>query len=211
MNFTAYESRTAASAAAAELIGKRLADALQEFDETALLVSGGSSPAECLAMLSAKPLDWSRVRVSLTDERCVPVTDEASNEKMVRRQLLRENASKARFVALSKRSVGELAPHIACALIGMGEDGHFASLFPDNPKLAQLLDPAAEPDCMQITTAASEVNRITANLSLLLAGSMVVLLIFGEKKKVLIEQPGDLPVASLLKQQRVPVSICWAP
>lgn len=210
LNLNTFDSRKEASNAAADLIAASLRKALDADDEASLLVSGGSSPLDCLSALSEKQLDWNRVRVSLTDERCVPVMDDASNEKMVRGQLLQNEAEEARFIGLDDKAVPGLARCLCCALVGMGEDGHFASLFPDNPRLSALLEVDGEPACEQITTLASDVKRVTANLPLLLSGDVVVLLVFGKNKLAIVESPGELPIAALLSQQKTPVQIFWA-
>ncbi|MGD9265450.1 MAG: 6-phosphogluconolactonase, partial [Lysobacterales bacterium] len=146
VDFHAFENREAASRAAAGLLAGWLDDALGRGLETSasLVVSGGSTPGPCFAQLSAKPLDWSRVTVVPSDERWVPAEDPASNEGLIRRQLLRDKAAPAQLLPFFRDGIDAAqAPGLieedlkavprpfSATLLGMGEDGHFASLFPD--------------------------------------------------------------------------------
>ena len=204
-----FDTRGAAAQAAANRLAESLELALAEASAVGLLVSGGSSPRECLEILSRKVLDWQRVVVLPTDERCVAPDDPASNERMVRAQLLQNHA---RMATYERPRPGEHAPgEIAAALVGMGEDGHFASIFPDAPPELRLLDVEARAGYHRIATASSEYQRITANLSLLLRARSVCLLVFGDAKKRVLSCPGDLPVHSLIAQSSVPVEVIWAP
>ncbi len=207
MNLREFESREGASRAAAAWIESRLRRGLEQAGPAGLIVSGGSTPGPCLEMLSKADLNWQQVEVSLTDERLVPADDDASNERMVRECLLRGDAATAPF-----RQVGELpAATVVCSLVGMGNDGHFASIFPDNPALVALLDGGAAPAVLEVTTAASPYPRKTINLAYLLQGQAVLLLIFGADKKKILAKPGGLPIAALLQQGRVAVEVYWAP
>ena len=205
----AYTDREDTSLAAANTIAAALDRRLSAADRATLVVSGGSTPGGCLAALSEIDIDWSRVRVMLTDERCVPLDDPASNERMVRETLIRGRAREARFVPLVAGSLESLATTFAVALVGMGEDGHFASLFPDLPDLATLSDVTAEPAVSQVSTSASPVPRLTMNLAALARADERILLVFGEAKRAIIEAPQGYPVEALLAQQ--PLTICWAP
>ena len=205
-----FETREEASAAVARLLAERLRSRLAMYEKAGLIVSGGSSPLRCYDGLSREKLDWSRVHVLLTDERCVPAEHEASNERMLRENLLINEAEKATFVPLNEENVSVMHSAFAAALVGMGEDGHFASIFPDNPDLARLLDPVGPINVADVKTAVSDYGRRTVSLSFLLNSEMIFLLAFGETKKNLLCNPGALPVSALIRQQSVPVSIFWA-
>ncbi len=225
-----YSQREMASAIAAERIASALRRRLAAGGEAVLVCSGGSTPGRCYDALSATPLDWSRVRVTLSDERWVPADDEKSNERLVRERLLRGEAREADFVPLYRQGLspeqgcealtadagaGRLPRPFACSLLGMGEDGHFASLFPDSAALAAGLDPAGDSLCLPVVTAASELPRVTLTLAPLAESEEIVLLIFGEKKWAVYERARDgdtsLPVAALLASAPTPVRVVWAP
>jgi len=211
MNLQRYGSRDAASAAAAALMTGALSGRLSRDGQATLVVSGGSSPTASLSRLSATPLDWGRVLVTLTDERCVPVTDEASNERMVRERLLRDKAADAHFVRLDEQGLASLPKPFACSLIGVGEDGHFASLFPDLAELDAALDLDNPNGCVPVHTAASPHPRVSMTLAQLVQSDLLLLLAFGERKLAVLEDPDGLPVAALLNQTRAPLQVIWAP
>ena len=149
--------------------------------------------------------------ITLTDERVVPANHADSNEKMVRDTLLKDEASCATFYPAADTSIPHIRGSIACSLVGMGEDGHFASIFPDLAELPALTNSKAKPGFKRVNTDASEHPRVTANLSLLLCSRDILLLVFGESKKQVLENPGDRPISHLLNQNTVPVEIYWAP
>lgn len=206
-----HSDRAAASTVAAELLAAALNDRLSEAAQASLVVSGGSTPAGALEQLAQAPLPWDRISVLLTDERCVPVSDPASNERMVRECLLTGAAAAAGFVRLEPgRKIAAPMP-FAAVLAGMGEDGHFASLFPDLDDLEAALDPEAPPGCLTVSTVASPHPRVSLNLAALTAARLVVLLAFGAAKRAVIEAPDAYPVGRLLTQTRAPVRVLWAP
>lgn len=223
-----FADREAASAAAAERIAAALERRLEAQGEASLVVSGGTTPVACFEALAKTVLDWSGVRVVLSDERWVPPDDDDSNEKLVRNVLLRDRAADAGLLAVYRdgatpagraAELDEALRHgpfpFACALLGMGSDGHFASLFPDAEALEDGLDPDSRTLCLPVTTAASPHPRISLSLSALSRSDEVLLLIFGDDKWQTLTQAKSaadaLPVSRLLTQKRAPVSVYWAP
>ena len=221
-------SRREASQLAAQRIARRLKMDLESQSEASIVVSGGSTPAECLGFLASTKLPWDRVHVVPSDERWVPADDAASNEKMIRETLIFDQASSAMLHPLyaanttAREHCATLANELdalpllfSSVLLGMGEDGHFASLFPDIAGLDDALDPDSPARCIAVTTATSPCERISLTLSTLARSKEIVLLIFGDaKRRVLEEAKGtgsDLPVGHLLRQQRTPVHVVWAP
>lgn len=222
-----FDSRADASVAAADFIAAAVSTQLATRESASLIVTGGSSPAACYAALAARPLDWSRVQVLLSDERWVPPNDSASNERLVRDTLLQDAAAAAQLLPMYSantspeergQALNRLLPSMlrpcACALLGMGGDGHIASLFPDAGNLAEGLDADGAESCIVVRTAASEHLRISLTLAALLQSDVLVLLFFGTGKRAVYEQAraasSELPVAKLLAQKRTPVHVFWA-
>ncbi len=224
-----FDTREAASIAAAEHIAKSVARRLDAQGEASVVVSGGTTPERCLEELSRADLDWAGVHVVLSDERWVAPDQDDSNEKMIRETLLQGAAADAallgifdadsdaesRCAALTE-SIRTLPFPFACALLGMGADGHFASLFPDADNLADALDAESASLWVPVHTAASPHPRVSLTLAALSRSDEIVLLIFGDDKRQTLEAArnannGDYPVSRLLRQKRAPVSVYWAP
>ena len=195
-----------------------------------LVVPGGHTPAPLFDRLSEATLDWSSVWVTLTDERWVETQSSASNERLVREHLLRNAAASANFVGLknalpdphtaageSWSAVAELPRPFDCVLLGMGDDGHVASLFPDSPGLAAAMDPGAPPGCVGMTAPAPPRARLSLNLRALLDSRRIGILIVGQAKWATYERARargpavDMPVRALLAQQNVPLTVYWSP
>ncbi len=223
-----FDSRDEASVAAAETIAGLIERRLAAQEGASLVVPGGTTPARCFEALSGADLDWSAVSVVLSDERWVAPDSDDSNEKLVRDTLLTGRAAggslvsvfdaasspAARAEALADEIRGLPFP-FACSLLGMGEDGHFASLFPDAENLEEGLDTESATLCLPVRTAASPHPRISLSLSALSRSDEIVLLVFGEAKLAVLEAAkaagSELPIARLLRQKRAPVNVYWAP
>ena len=225
----AFPDRGALAAAAAGVIAGQLDRRLREGPARArFAATGGSTPKACYEQLRERPIDWSRVDVTLGDERWVPPSSPDSNQGMLQAELLQGGAAPARLVPLwrdlaSPEATAEAAePDIAAllpfevVLLGMGEDGHFASLFPGSPALAEGLDLDTPRLCIGVPAGAPAPPqpRISLTLRALVETRLVVLLITGEAKLRMLRSAmagADLPVRALLVQSRAPVRILWAP
>jgi len=228
MNLEESATREQASIAAASRIVAAVERRLGEQARTRLIVTGGSSPLQCYAYLSQADIDWRSVQLLLSDERWVPAEHVDSNEKMVRACLLTGKAVQATLLPffaadttlaarcdeMSQLLAGLDSP-AACALLGMGDDGHFASLFPDAANLSVGLQADSATFCIPVDTAASPHQRISLTLSELVKSEEIVLLCFGDAKREVIDQDehgaGNFPISHLLKQSQVPVTVFWAP
>ncbi len=223
-----FDSREEASAAAAERIAGALTRRLENQKAASLVVSGGTSPVQCFEALAHKDIDWSRVGIIPSDDRWVPREHDDSNEKLVRDKLLVNGAASAdllpffaREVSVEERAAAldqeiRFAPFpFACSLLGMGTDGHFASLFPDAENLAEGLDLESRTLCLPVKTAASPHARISLTLAALSRSDEIVLLFFGDEKRIIYDKAkagnARYPVTRLLRQKRAPVSVYWAP
>lgn len=212
-------------AALVQAVGDPLAAALDAGGDAVLAVSGGRSPVPLFHALRDADLDWSRVLITLVDERCVAPGHADSNERLVREHLLAGRAAAARFAGLvrdpadiagSVAAANAAARPITVALLGMGEDGHTASLFPGAPELATGLDPANPAHYLAVTPPAAPHTRISLTLAALLQSRRLVLAIAGPIKRRVFDAAGaalspDLPVSALVHQTRVPLDVYWAP
>ena len=131
--------------------------------------------------------------------------------------LFLENESPESACLVLEDEVEELPLPFCVSLLGMGDDGHFASLFPDGKgkDYKAALDPDGERSFIAVKTAASPHARITLTLSMLAHSEQIILLIFGDTKKRTYTKAkaanSRLPVARLLHQKRAPVRVIWAP
>jgi len=228
------EHRFNSARALTEALSLEIAGALQNGlaagRGASLVVPGGRTPVALFEQLSQAELDWDDVWITLTDERWVDAKDPASNERLVREHLLRHAAAEATLVGLknpatdpargaraSWSGVAELPRPFDFMLLGMGEDGHVASLFPGSPGLAEALDGSQPPGCVAMTAAVEPRARISLNLRALLDSRRVVVMIQGKSKWAVYERArergpvAEMPVRALLQQQNVPVSVYWAP
>lgn len=228
MNLRRFDSVERAAAALALQIAATLRSALAVRPSASLAVPGGRTPVPLFHALREAVLDWSRVRITLTDERWVPETSPASNAALARRELLQDEAAVATFIPLyshaadaaagaaaSQRAVRELLPFDAVVL-GMGVDGHFASLFPDSPGLAEALDPRQPPGVLAMRAPVDPEGRLSLNLAALAATSQLSLLVSGGNKLAMLERAStgagsSLPVAALLRLKRPQLEVFWAP
>ena len=175
-------------------VATRLSAAIDDNGTATLVVSGGRSPVAFFERLATQPLDWSRVVVSLADERWVPTEHPDSNAGLLKRHLLQGRAAQARFVGLynvassvedaalaADRVLAELPP-IDVLVLGMGDDGHTASLFPDSPNLAQALDPQTERHCLPMLAPSVPRQRLTMTRRLLASARQPILSVSGQAK-----------------------------
>lgn len=225
-----FDDRGAASRAAALHMADTVAAQLAIGGPAAMVASGGSTPIDALQELGRQDLAWERVSIVPSDERWVPRTHKDSNERMLRETLLDGNARAATVLSLYRENetpesasrileeeLEELPLPFCVSLLGMGEDGHFASLFPDGKGdgFESALDPDGERAFVPVTTKSSPHPRITLTLSTLAHSEEVILLIFGDAKKRVYKKAkaanSRLPVARLLHQKRAPVRVIWAP
>lgn len=227
---TRYPDLPALLSALAVEVARILTAAIGSRGRASLVVSGGKSPIGFFESLRTQQLDWARVSITLADERWVAPSDADSNEKLVRDHLLKEAAAAAHFSGLKNaaatpelgaaeawRSVARIARPFDVVILGMGDDGHTASLFPHSPNLSAAIDPAAAPACIGMVAPTQPAARMSLNLAALLDSRSIVLLLNGDAKWQVYEAatgPGpvaDMPVRAVLRQHHTPVAVAWAP
>ncbi|WP_374577335.1 6-phosphogluconolactonase [Phenylobacterium sp.] len=212
--------------AAAEATAEALAAAISQRGHASLVGTGGRSPAPVYDLLAANDaIAWDKVAVTLSDDRFVPPDSPDSNERLVRERLLVGAAARAAFTPISAPAVSveaaaqavevgvrALAPYDVM-LLGMGEDGHVASLIPGSPVLDQGMDSAGTRFCLGIPAGVGSppLARVTMTMPALLQARLILVLIAGEVKKHVVEGRSGLPVHALLDQAQAPVRILWTP
>lgn len=223
----AFDDGQALATALAARLADDLRNAIDARGEATIAVSGGNTPKRLFDRLSHEVLDWSRVTVTLVDERWVPDTDERSNARLVESLLLRHNAADAQFVPLYAEAatpeagiaqvrtrIGTMKLPFDVVVLGMGPDGHTASFFPGGDRLGEALDPTNTAEVLPMRAPNAGEPRITFTLSVLLKARLLYLHIEGADKRVLLEQAeqpdSSLPIASVL--HRAPqLEIYWCP
>lgn len=221
-----FEDSATAAETLAAVVATQLAEALQMRGAASLVVSGGKSPIPFFAALRVLPLDWAKVWITLADERWVDPTSADSNERLVHEHLLRDAAAAAHFVALKSSfataEAGLAASSTALAAIprpfdvvvlGIGEDGHTASLFPGSSDLKAALAMDDASALAAITPLTAPHQRITLRLPALLDSRCIHLPLSGASKLAVYQRalaendPLQWPIAAVLHQAHVPVSV----
>jgi len=228
--FNSYKNKDELAKHLAERISAKLASAIKKRKIASLVVSGGTTPIPFFHALSMSPIDWTSIILTLVDERWVDVTDPASNELLVRDNLLQNYAAKARLIGLKTTSPDPFLGEIECeskingisrpfdtVVLGMGNDGHTASLFPNDARLADGLDPNSKRSCIGVSPENSPYERISMTLPAILDCRHLFLHITGRKKKEVFNKAledgpvQDMPIRAFLRQNKVELSIFWAP
>lgn len=191
-----------------------------------LALSGGSTPVGMFRELSRAPLDWPRVDVTLVDERWVAPDHPDSNERLLRENLLRNEASDARLTSLKTahdhpaEAVQEVEARIAAIalpfsalVLGMGDDGHTASWFPRASNLAQLINPEGDARVGATEPITAPHPRMTLTLPAVLRSREIIIHITGNEKRDILEAACErgYPIATILKQTATTANIWWAP
>lgn len=221
-----FESLQAMAAALAEAIALELSEAIASRGHASLVVSGGRTPVLMFDRLARARLAWNKVKVTLADERLVPATDADANERLIRDHLLQNEAERAVFLPLwqgegdpvesALEAISAMNRPFDVVVLGMGEDGHFASLFPRMPGLTAALDPASASLAIFVGDAGARRPRVSLTLAALLDARMILLSFAGVAKREVFEralQPGppeDLPIRAVLRQNAVPVDVYWS-
>lgn len=223
-----FDSKLSLDQQLANDVAALLTKAISEKGKALLVVSGGSTPLQFFTLLSRKKLSWKDVTITLADERWVPATDNDSNEKLLRQTLLVNAANVAQFVTLKNPANKAVNGETICnqqlsglgtfdvVILGMGGDGHTASLFPKAKNLALGLDMNSGKHCIAIDPVTAPHTRMSMTLPRLLNAKQIFIHITGAEKQAVIEtatQAEDqklLPISSILQQQHTPVVLYWA-
>ena len=211
-------------------IEETLGAAVIRNDKALFAGPGGSTPSPIYARLAQADIGWDKVAVTLVDERYVPESDPESNARLIKDILLQGPAAKATFIPLYHPEVtvdraAAVAAHklvqaggrFDAVLLGMGEDGHICSMFPDSPTLKSLLSPTLRPTVLGVPHgrdgAAPSLERLSINLPWLMEAGRVILGLKGAAKRSVFEReaqgdPAVQPIAALIAA-KVPLEVVW--
>lgn len=228
-NLWHYANNTTLVDELAQRIAEILTEAIRQNGQATMAVSGGSTPIPLFEKLSTVVMDWSKVVITLVDERWVEPDHKDSNEALVRKHLLINQAAGAEFIGLkvacSTPFLGEQATAnrlrrfdraFDVLVLGMGNDGHTASLFTDGEPLAYALEPRQGEPCCGIVRSDLEHPRMTLTLPRILNTQYLFLHTVGSAKLDVLkaaQQPGsvnDLPIRAVLNQHQTPLYLYHA-
>ncbi|MYL24203.1 6-phosphogluconolactonase [Halomonas alkaliantarctica] len=209
----------------AEAVAEGLREDLKHQARALLVVSGGSTPVAFFQALAATSLPWARVDVTLADERWVDEQSADSNANLVREHLLQGDAESAPFISLTtadetpEEGAAEVAKRLealswpaSAVVLGMGGDGHTASLFPDSRELGLALTTAEA--VVAVRSPSQPLARITLSADRLHQARRHFVHITGEEKRAVLANAlqGDdarqLPIRAFFS---CPLAIYWAP
>lgn len=230
-SFQEFRSADALYTDAAQTIVTRLTTAVAHSGRASLVAPGGTTPGAMFDILARCPAPWKDIDITLSDDRWIETTSDRSNEKLVRTRLLTADAAAARLIpfktAHSHADEAEKDVNAAIAALhrpfdvvalGMGADGHIASLIPGATGLAHALD-RNDPALVRAVNPpdlAAMGERMTLTLRAILNAHWIVLLIRGEEKLAAYRDALagadvlEAPVRAVLHQQDVPVSVFWS-
>lgn len=220
-----YPDMQAAAHALAEQIAGNLKDAVAAKGRASLAVSGGRTPKLVFTRLRELDVDWSKITITLIDERWVANDHSDSNEGLTRNYLMQGAAEEATFVPMFGGEATPMDGQAACekrlqefplpfdaSYLGMGPDGHFASLFPGDPAVQ-----VTEGLCVAVPATEDRVARMSLTAPAVLNSENIYLLLNGDEKKAKYEEaktPGaaeEVPLRLLLLQNDVPIKVLIAP
>lgn len=222
-----FPSADVLAEALAQRIGQQLGDAVEKRGNASLAVSGGKTPARLFRALSRQPLDWSRIGVTLVDDRFVPDGDERSNARLVKQNLLQGLAAGAAFFPLfhpglmpeeaarkAERGLEALDLPLDAVVLGMGGDAHTASFFPDAEGLSALFSNPDGRVVLPVIAQSAGEPRLTLSAQVLGSARFVALHIEGREKQEVLEEAlsgGTKPIATMIAMAPAPIEVFWAP
>ena len=190
-----------------KLISDKLNSSIENIGSGSLVLSGGTSPISIYEELSNIDISWSKVFLTLVDDRLVDPDHRDSNQKLLHNHFIKNKAKNINFFPLTENFLSntEFKKPFDVTLLGMGEDGHFASLFPDMINQYEAFDINASPKILITPPQGNPlIPRITMNLSLILESLNIILLVKGKAKQNIFEKAKKekkLPIHHLIKNR----------
>lgn len=212
----------------ADVICDQLQKDIEGRGQASLLVSGGSTPKGLFQQLAQRAIDWEKVVISLVDERFLPDGHEDQNGTLIRQYLHTNYASAARFLPLIldaehiehnlsrvAESLEQIQRPFSLVVLGMGEDGHTASLFPESPHLDHGMAMDQTNDLMVVDPITAPYQRITFTRKALLNTHRLILHCYGQKKQQVLtnalqqESYRPYPIGGFSGQDGVELEVYW--
>ena len=211
-----FDNGAQLAAALAARVADLLREAIAVKGAAILAVSGGTTPKPFFQSLSVMALAWSKVKVTLVDERQVPDDSPRSNAKLVKDTLLQNEAAAARFVPLFQNLAAADLGTFDVAILGMGSDGHTASFFPGGDNLKSALDPNCPSKILPMIADGAGEPRLTFTLPELLTSKTLHLHIQGQDKMTVLDNAlagtdiYEMPIRAVLAATK-PIDLYWCP
>ncbi|MFC2088231.1 6-phosphogluconolactonase [Calditrichota bacterium] len=225
INERSYPDINQACLVLAEKLASSISTAIYDRGKALIALSGGRTPKTVFEYLQNFDIEWGKVTITLTDERWVDPEDSQSNENLVRIYLLTGKAKSATFVSLyggegtpkegevdCEARLKKLQLPFDAIYLGLGPDGHFASLFPSD----QALD-RTESICVAVQEAKFGIPRMSLTKTAILNSKKIYLLFSGEDKHSIYRQAKkegpykEIPLRLILLQNQTPVTVISAP
>jgi 6-phosphogluconolactonase len=210
-----------------------LQSSLTSHGKASFIIPGGTTPGPAFEQLSKSDLDWGNITIAQSDERWVSSSHPQSNQRLTEQTLLINQAKRARYIAMKNNHATAFAGQAQCdsdyrnmpspfslTMLGMGLDGHIASLFPKKEIIDSALTTNSHKLCMAVDAAGCEVagdypERMSLTFSGILNSQLILLLMIGKAKLDVVNlalnniDPLKFPISALLNQQQTPIEIHW--
>ena len=208
-------------------IGQILTQSITEYGCASIAVSGGRTPISLFEELSILNLDWSKVELTLVDERWIDAKHKDSNELLVRKHLIKNKATQIKFFPIKNSAnsakegqilyeqvLQQLKLPFDVIVLGMGEDGHTASLFPCCKELSQAMDPDNQQKCIVTKPKNAPYERISLTFSTISKAKNLILHLRGSSKlqtfefAMTLKDAKKMPIYAFTEK---PLEIYWSP
>jgi len=227
--FKSFETKNELNEELSSNIIQVLKEAIKKNKRASLLLSGGNTPKAFFKVLSNKNLAWEKVVVSLVDDRWLETNHKHSNELLVKENLLQNKALKAKFVGMyidgktafesdklcSQKYQDEVFP-FDIIILGMGDDFHTASLFPENQRLDEAYNLENKNLCISIRPTTASYDRMSLTLQAILSAKNIILHIEGKKKLKAYEEAlkskdfYKTPISAILNNKTTDIEVYYA-
>lgn len=225
-NINKFKTKENLTKCLSEKIIDDLKKAIKKNEKASLLVSGGSTPKALFESLSKSDIAWDKVNIGLCDERWIDASHKDSNENLVNTYLLQNYAKKANFVPffikdvkveeakeLCSKNINDSLYPFDCVILGMGNDGHTASIFPQNKKLEEAFDLNNKCLCVNMKPSDAPYERMSLTRAAILSADNIYLHFEGKEKLEVFNEVNlkkdmnETPIYSILNQNSKSIEV----